>query len=80
MIRHQVLTRHRQFLDTGLLQTILTLEMLRHAHDFQTRYLCPSPPNSRSEFRLGLHNSESSMGQMINKDLPRAAKVYFISM
>jgi len=31
-------------------------------------------------YRTGLHNSESSKGQVININLPRAAKVYFISM
>jgi len=31
-------------------------------------------------FRLGLHNSESSKGQIIKINLPRAAKVYLISM
>jgi len=28
----------------------------------------------------GLHNSESSKGHIININVPRAAKVYFISM
>jgi len=30
--------------------------------------------------KAGLHNLESSKGQIININLPRAAKVYFISM
>jgi len=30
--------------------------------------------------KAGLHNSESSKGQIINKNLPQDAKVYIISM
>jgi len=36
-------------------------------------------PLAKDLYRTGLHNS-SSKGQIISTNLPRAAKVYFISM
>jgi len=35
-------------------------------------------PLTKNLYRTGQHNSESSKGQIININLPRVAKVYFI--
>jgi len=37
-------------------------------------------PLTKDLYRTGLHNSRNSKGQIININLPRAAKVYFTSM
>jgi len=34
----------------------------------------------RAAIKAGMHNSKSSKSQIININLPRVAKIYFISM